>query len=83
MPDTHVDIVNLNIKEVVKEKYGQAALARHQQDRRQQLLRRRRRRGNTAIRSQRISMTTRRPGRFPKKRCWLRLDAGTQPAWRS
>src|ERR1035437_986330 len=26
MPDTHVDVVNTNIKEVVKEKYGQAAL---------------------------------------------------------
>jgi len=26
MPDTNVDIVNLNIKEIVKEKYGQAAL---------------------------------------------------------
>jgi arsenite methyltransferase len=26
MPDTHVDIVNTNIKEVVKEKYGEAAL---------------------------------------------------------
>ncbi|HYW41115.1 MAG TPA: arsenite methyltransferase [Terriglobales bacterium] len=26
MPDTNVDIVNINIKEVVKEKYGQAAL---------------------------------------------------------
>ena len=26
MPDTNVDIVNINIKEIVKEKYGQAAL---------------------------------------------------------
>src|ERR1035441_912703 len=26
MPDTNVDVVNINIKEVVKEKYGQAAL---------------------------------------------------------
>src|SRR5271165_1436180 len=26
MPETHVDVVNTNIKEVVKEKYGQAAL---------------------------------------------------------
>ncbi len=26
MPDTHVDVVNTNIKDVVKEKYGQAAL---------------------------------------------------------
>ena len=26
MPDTNVDIVNIKIKEVVKEKYGQAAL---------------------------------------------------------
>src|SRR6202158_36862 len=26
MPDTNVDVVNRNIKEVVKEKYGQAAL---------------------------------------------------------
>src|SRR6202142_3386512 len=26
MPDTNVDVANLNIKEVVKEKYGQAAL---------------------------------------------------------
>jgi len=26
MPDTHVDVANVNIKEVVKEKYGQAAL---------------------------------------------------------
>ena len=26
MPDTNIDIVNLNIKEIVKEKYGQAAL---------------------------------------------------------
>lgn len=26
MPETHVDVINTNIKEVVKEKYGQAAL---------------------------------------------------------
>ena len=38
MPDTDVEVANNNIKKVVKEKYGQAALAGYKQNRRQQLL---------------------------------------------
>ena len=78
MPDTKLDI-----KEVVKEKYGQAAL-RVTTRRRQQLLRSRRLPTDVlAIRSPRISTTHRRPDRFPKRRCWLRSDAAIQRRWRN
>ena len=83
MPDTNVDVVNINIKEVVKEKYGQAALRVTNKTAAAVAAERRRPADCRAIRSPRISTTRRRPGRFPKRRCWLRSDAAIQPRWRS
>jgi len=67
-----------DIKEIVKEKYGQAAL-RVTSAAVPAAARRPVR--DAAIRSHRICMTHPRHSKFPKKLCWPPLGCGIQPLW--
>ena len=68
-----------NIKEVVKEKYGEAALAGEEW--RQFVLRGNRCQRLAAIRLLPISTTPRRQARFPRKPCLLRWAAEIPRRW--